>query len=116
LEDDKKQFNDIGASSSIVLPPYLMEEKKQALIKNLIENGKLSPNLPFMKRLMEDYAYIFYTLGDFKSFKGLVDILQLSDGPYKMLSFFVKKALREEEKAQEHGLIINPYEQVHPQR
>lgn len=115
LEEDRKQFNDIGSSSTIFLPPYLVEEKKQALIKSLFENGNLDLNLSLIKRLMEDYAYIFHARGEFKAYKGMIEILQRSDGPTKTLTFFVKKAL-EEKKEQLSGLIINPYEQVRPSR
>jgi len=115
LEEDGNQFNDIGSSSTIVLPPYLVEEKKQAFIKSLIENGKLAPNLSLIKRLMEDYAYIFHTQGKFSAYKGIIEILQLSDGSTKALTFFVKKAI-EEKKEQLPGLIVNPYEQVRPSR
>lgn len=115
LEEDRKQFNDIGSPSTIVLPPYMVEERRQELLRNLIENGKLSPNLPLMKRLVEDYAYIFHALGEFNAYKGLIEILHQPDGPNKIFSFFVKKAL-EEKKEHQPGLIVNPYEQVHTPR
>jgi hypothetical protein len=115
LEDDRKQFNDIGSPSTIVLPPYMVEEKRQELLKNLIENGKLSPNLPLMKRLIEDYAYIFHAQGEFNAYRGLIELLHQPEGIYKSLSFFVKKAL-EQKKEQQPGLIVNPYEQVHTPR
>jgi len=115
LEDDRKQFNDIGSPSTIVLPPYMVEERRQELFKNLIENGKLSPNLPLMKRLIEDYAYIFHALGEFNAYKGLIEVLHQPDGPYKIFVFFIKKAL-EEKKEHQPGLIVNPYEQVHNPR
>jgi hypothetical protein len=115
LEDDRKQFNDIGSPSTIVLPPYMVEEKRQELLKNLIENGKLSPNLPLMKRLIEDYAYIFHSLGEFNAYKGLIELLHQQEGIYKSLSIIMKKAL-EQKKEQQPGLIVNPYEQVHTPR
>jgi hypothetical protein len=115
VEDDRKQYHDIGSPSTIVLPPYMAEEKRQQFIKNLIEKGKLSPNLSLMKRLMEDYAYIFHAQGDFKAYKGLTETLQQKDGLYKSLAFFVKKALEEKEE-QQSSLIVNPYEQVRPSR
>jgi hypothetical protein len=115
LEEDKKKFNDIGSSSTIVLPPYLVEEKKQEFIKSLIESEKLSPNLSLIKRLMEDYAYIFHVQGEFKAYKGIIEILQRSDGSMKTLTFFVKKAI-EEKKEQLPSLIVNPYEQIRPSR
>jgi hypothetical protein len=64
-----------------------------------------------MKRLMEDYAYIFHSLGGFKAYKGLMEMLKETDGPEKTLSFFVKKVL-ELKKEQQPGLIVSPYDQV----
>jgi hypothetical protein len=115
LEDDKKRFDEIGDSSTIVLPPYMVEEKKQAFLKGLMENSNLKSDLPLMKRLMEDYAYIFHCLGEFNAYKGLMEMLKETDVPEKTLSFFVKKVL-EQKKEQQPGLIVNPYEQVRTPR
>lgn len=115
IDDDKKEYSEIGTSSTIVLPPYLVEEKRHIFIRNLIENGKLSPNLILIKRLMEDYAYIFYTQNELRAYKGLIELLQQSDGLSKTLAFFVKKVL-EDTNQQPAGLIVNPYEQVRPPR
>lgn len=115
LEDDKKQYEEIGGSSTIVLPPYMVEEKRQAFFKGLMENITLKPSIPLMKRLMEDYAYIFHSLGGFNAYKGLMEMLKETDGPEKTLLFFVKKVL-EPKKEQQPGLIVNPYDQVRTPR
>jgi hypothetical protein len=112
MEDDKKLFDGIGGSSSIVLPPYMVEEKKQGFLKELLNSKKLKPSIPLMKRLMEDYAYIFHCKGNFAAYKGLTDTLRDPDGPIKTASYFARKALELKDEKQP-GLIVNPYEQVH---
>lgn len=115
MEDDKKQFNEIGGSSSIVLPPYMVEEKKQAFLKEILEGNKLRSIIPRAKRLLEDYAYIFHCRGDFGAYKGLMDTLRDNDGPFKAVSLLVRQFL-EEKVEKQPGLIVNPYEQVHTTR
>lgn len=115
LEDDKKQFEEIGESSSIVLPPYMVDEKKQRFITELLESSKLKPSIPLMKRLMEDYAYIFHCKGNLAAYKGLIDILREPDGPLRTASFLARKVLEVKEEKQP-GLIVNPYEQVRTPR
>jgi len=112
LEDDRKEFGDTGGSS-IVLPPYMVAEKRQAFLAALLDRDALRSQIPLIKRLMEDYAYIFHSLGEPGAFKGLVEMLRDPQGPSKVLSFLVQKAFEETED-RESGLIVNPYEQVRP--
>lgn len=114
VEEDKKQFNEIGGSSSIVLPPYMIEEKKQAFLEELLDRDKLKPSITGMKRLMEDYAYIFHCKGNFAAYKGLIDALGDSDGPLRTFSILARQVLETREEKQP-GLIVNPYEQVRTQ-
>lgn len=111
IEDDKKQFNEIGNSSSIILPPYMVEEKKQEFLKQLLESNKLKSSIPRMKRLMEDYAYIFHCKGIYTAYKGLTDTLRDPDGPFKTVSFLARKVLEVSEEKQP-GLIVKPYEPI----
>jgi hypothetical protein len=115
MEEDKKQFNEIGGSSSIVLPPYMVEEKKQTFLKELLERDNIQQTTNRMKRLMEDYAYIFHCKGNFAAYKSLIDMLKDSGGPLKIVSFLVRQALDIKEEKQP-GIIVNPYEQVHTPR
>lgn len=112
LDEDKKQFNDIGGGSSIVLPPYMIQEKRRDFVKNLVQGDTLKSKLPLITRLMEDYAYLLHNLGDFGAYKGLITMLRDPEGPASMLSFLVNKALVHEEKQEQPGLIMNPYGQV----
>jgi len=115
VDEDKKFLNEIGSSSTIVLPPYMAEEKRQAFLKALTEDEKIRQNLPLIKRLMEDYAYIFHCLGEFGAYKGLVELLLQTDGPKDILTYFVRKVLEQKDE-QQPGLIVNPYEQVRTPR
>ncbi|OPX93114.1 MAG: hypothetical protein A4E58_03117 [Syntrophorhabdus sp. PtaB.Bin006] len=112
LEDDRKQFSDIGGSS-IVLPPYMVVEKRQAFLAALLDRDALKSQIPLIKRLMEDYAYIFHRLGELGAFKGLVEMLHDPQGPSKVLSFLTQRVLEKKED-QQSGIIVNPYEQVRP--
>jgi hypothetical protein len=110
MEDDKKRFADIGGSS-IVLPPYMVEEKKQAFLSALLDRDALKSQAPLVKRLMEDYAYIFHRLGEFGAFKGMIEILRDPQGPFTVLSFLAQKTLEKKEDRQP-GLIVSPHEQI----
>ncbi|OPY84007.1 MAG: hypothetical protein A4E65_00390 [Syntrophorhabdus sp. PtaU1.Bin153] len=110
MEDDKKQFADIGGSS-IVLPPYMVEEKRQTFLSALLDRDALKSQAPRIKRLLEDYAYLFHRLGEFGAFKGMIQILHDPQGPFKVLSFLAQKTLEKKEDRQS-GLIVSPYEQV----
>ncbi|OPY69689.1 MAG: hypothetical protein A4E63_01795 [Syntrophorhabdus sp. PtaU1.Bin050] len=113
LEDDRKQFNDIGGGSSIVLPPYMVAEKRQTFLAALLDRDALKSQIPLIKRLMEDYAYIFHRLGELEAFKGLIEILRDPQGLSKVLSFLAQRTLEKKED-QQSGIIVNPYEQVRP--
>jgi uncharacterized tellurite resistance protein B-like protein len=80
LENDKKEFANIG-SSTIVLPPYMVEEKKQAFIKTLLERDDSKQKLPLIRRMMEDYAYIFHCLHEYGAHKGLIEMLKDKNAP-----------------------------------
>ncbi|RPJ55078.1 MAG: hypothetical protein EHM12_12925 [Dehalococcoidia bacterium] len=46
LEEDKKDFNDLG-NSAIVLPPYMVEEKRQAFLKTLLEKDEFKAQVTY---------------------------------------------------------------------
>jgi hypothetical protein len=108
LAEDKKEYIDIGGSSAIILPPYMLEEKKQVLIKRLLESEELKSKTPLIRRLLEDYAYIFHGLNEFSCYKGLTEYLQDKDASQNVLIHFIKKSLDKSEVKQP-GLIKNPY-------
>lgn len=112
MDDDKKEFNGIG-TSTIVLPPYMVEEKKQTFLKTLIEHERLKSKIPLIRRMMEDYVYIFHCLKEFGAYRGLIETLKDPDALIRILLHFVKKSF-ENTGQQQPGLIVNPYGQVRP--
>jgi hypothetical protein len=107
IEEDIKEYNSSG-SSAIVLPPYMVEEKKQTFIKSLLEKNNFISMLPSIKRMLEDYAYIFYSLKEFPYYKGLADCLPDPATPLNTILYFLVKSLEVQEKKEE-GVIVNPY-------
>ena len=114
LEEDRKTVADF-ADSAILLPQHILEEKKEEFLKTLLEKEALKGMLPLLKRVLEDYAYMFYQLGLFDCFQGIMDLLAQEKGLLDTLSFFVRKSLAagiNKEEKQQPGLIVNPYEQI----
>ena len=107
IEEDKKAYNGIGGSS-IILPPYMVEEKRQAIIKRLLEQDELKSKIPLIKRLLEDYAYVFHGLNEFPYYKGLMECLRDANILSNILQYFIKGALAKSEEKQP-GLIVGPY-------
>lgn len=113
IEEDTKTYNSTG-SGTIVLPQHMVEEKKQEFMKTLIERYGMKSALPSLKRMMEDYAYLFYCMKEFNYYKGLIEYLKNENAPDEALSYFLKKSLetgkeKPHEKQPEGGLIVNPY-------
>lgn len=108
LEEDKKAYNDIGGSATIILPPYMVEEKKHAFMEKLLESEEMKSKIPLIKRLLEDYAYIFHSLNEFPYYKGLMECLQDKDTSQSALTHFILKVMDKSE-VKLPGLIKNPY-------
>lgn len=112
MEEDKKAFNATD-SSSLILPPYMVEEKRQALLKSILEKDDIKSTFPHIKRMLEDYAYIFYNLKELPYYKGIVNCLQDSTTPLNVALYFIKKSLEDSELVdkdkEKEGIIINPY-------
>lgn len=113
MEEDIKTYNSTGGGA-IILPPYMAEEKKSEFLKELMKGYNMKSVLPFLKRLIEDYAYLFYCRKEFSYYKGLMEYLKNANAPDEALSYFLKKTLdtgeeKPQEKQQNGELIINPY-------
>ncbi len=112
MEEDNKAFN-LTNSSSLILPPYMIEEKRQALLKSILEKDDIKLIFPYIRRMLEDYAYIFYNLKELPYYKGIVNCLQDPTTPSNVALYFIRKSLEENEPADEdkdkEGIIINPY-------
>jgi hypothetical protein len=113
-EEDAKTYRAIEGST-IVLPGYMVREKREGFIKAFLNRDDFRPIVDGMKRLMEDYAYMFYKLGRFGAYRGLVEALQNPQFPGEAVLFFIKRQLDAEESAEEAPeprLIVSPYEQI----
>jgi hypothetical protein len=113
MEEDAKTYNRTG-TGSIVLPQHMVEEKKKEFMKTLIERYSMKSALPSLKRMMEDYAYLFYCMKEFNYYKGLMEYLKNENAADEALSYFLNKTLetgkeKPQEKQPEGGLIVNPY-------
>jgi hypothetical protein len=106
-EEDRKTYNSTGGSS-IVLPPYMLEEKKVSFLKGVMEKEDVKSKIPLIRRLLEDYAYIFHGLSQFPHYKGLMDYLADERAPQKTMEYFIKKSFEKSEEKQP-GLLVNPY-------
>jgi hypothetical protein len=113
IGDDRKEYAGSGGST-IVLPPYMVEEKKREFVRTLITRDPLASYVPSVKRLMEDYAYLFHVMNDFPYYKGLTEYLKNTNSPLEALSRFVTRSLEETEEKPQDNLIVNPYGTVRP--
>jgi hypothetical protein len=110
LDQDKKEYEGIG-TSSIILPPHMMEEKKQDFIKTVLDRSGMRSRIPLMKRMMEDYGYILYQLKLFEAYRGLMDTSKEAWTAEKAFLYYVRKSLEKMDEKQP-GLIVSPYEPV----
>jgi hypothetical protein len=113
IEEDTKTYGGTGGGA-IVLPQHMVEEKKSEFLNALIERYDMKSVLPSLKRMMEDYAYLFYCMKEFNYYKGIMEYLKNENAPSKALSYFLKKSLetgkeKPQEKQSDGGLIVNPY-------
>jgi len=113
LEEDRKRMAGFG-ESALLIPPHMVEEKREDFLKTLIESEPLKAKIPVLKRVLEDYAYIFYQIERFDCFQGALDLLKSDRGLFDVLSFFVRKSLGPVTQTEnmQPGLIVNPYEQI----
>jgi hypothetical protein len=109
IEADKKEL-DAVANPSIVVPPYVIEERRQAFMNDLIQMDKLKSAGRSLKRMLEDYAYLFYALGELETFKGLVEGLRDDQFLRSALLFFVRKSLEKKEE-EKPGVLVDPFKQ-----
>ncbi len=113
IEDDRKTYAGLG-ESTIILPSHMVEEKRRAFIADLIERDSLRGCGSLIRRTLEDYAYMFYLIGRFDCFSGVMEVLRHKDGPSSVLARYAEKMLDTQEQAdRKSGVIVSPYEQIH---
>jgi hypothetical protein len=112
LEADKKELDGV-VNPSIVLPPYVVEERRQVFMKSLLEKDSIASQSRFMRRMLEDYAYLFHSLGEIEVHRSIVAGLSGDGLVQAALLHFVRKSM-EKKEAEASGLLVNPYEQQPP--
>jgi hypothetical protein len=113
IEADRKELEAV-VNPSIVLPPYVVEERRQAFMNRLIQGDKLKAARRSLKRMLEDYAYLFYAAEEFDAFKGITEGLRDDKFLDDALLFFVKKPLEKKEEEQP-GVLVDPFKPSPPQ-
>ncbi len=110
IDEDRKHFSS-QSGSSIVLPQHMIEEKKTAFVAQLTEHDHIRSQIPNLRRMLEDYAYLLYKMGDHTRYRGIISFLHSDDLFKQAISFFIRKALEipQDKKAAPAGLIVNPY-------
>ena len=114
MKEDLATFENFS-SSTIVVPPHVMKEKMQDLLHDILEKESLKAKLPLVKRMLEDYAYIFFQTSHFEFFLATLDLLENEKGLSSALAFFVGKSFpspAEQEPQAETGLIMDPYGKI----
>ena len=108
LDEDRTKLRDV-TNPAIVLPPHILQERTEAFLKGLLEKEAVASRLPAFKRMLEDTAYLFHSLGEMTNYEALLDLLKDNEGVVKAFVYFLQKALRKtEEGGREPGVIIDP--------
>jgi len=110
MDEDRKTYN--TGSGALVLPPYLVEEKKEAFLHTLMEKEEVKQKKRLIQRMFEDYAYMFYSLKDFSAYTAAIEVAKKEENIIGALQFFLKKSLNLPEEKEEQGILINPYDQI----
>ncbi len=108
IEEDQKRLDE-AINPSIVLPPYVVQERREAFLTKLIENDRIRSQAPLLKRMLEDYAYLFYCLGELRYYRGLVEQMKDDGAVPKVLLHFAMKSLEAQKKEEEPGVIVDPF-------
>jgi hypothetical protein len=112
MEEDSKKLQE-AANPGIVLPPHVAQERIDAALKEMIKGEKIGANLPRFKRMLEDYAYLFYCLKEWPLYKGLIEQLKDEESTTQAFLFFVRNALsalqQKKQEEREPGLLVDPF-------
>ncbi len=112
LDEDRTKLKDV-TNPAIVLPPHILQERTEAFLKGLVEKEAVASRLPAFKRMLEDTAYLFHSLGEMSNYEALLDLLKDNEGVVKAFVYFLQKALRKtDEEEREPGVIIDPHSLV----
>jgi hypothetical protein len=109
-EEDRRAF-DNAVNPSIVLPPYIAQERREAFLKNLAESEGFHSIVPRFRRMLEDTAYLFYQSGRHDYYLSLMNVLKDERATNKALIYFVQKTFQDLAKTREQNreLIVDPF-------
>ncbi len=112
MEEDNKKLQD-AANPGIVLPQHVAQERVDAALMELIKGEKIAANLPPFKRMLEDYAYLFYCLKEPSLYKGLIGQMKDEESATQAFLYFVRNALsalqQKKQEEREPGLLVDPF-------
>jgi hypothetical protein len=109
FEEDRKKYNNV-AGAAIILPTEPLDDKKKEFLKDITDRKDMKSLLPSFRRMLEDYAYLFYRTKEFDHYKGLIEYLNHNDTLQEALSYFIQKSLEREETKKDDGwVIVNPH-------
>lgn len=112
LENDRNTYRNLSGEA-ILLPPRLAEEKRAEFVEGIMLRSEIRALIPFLRRLLEDYAYLLHTLGRIDCYAGLKDYLTKNPEPVDVFRYFLELSLTggdEQKNDEKTSLIINPYE------
>lgn len=95
IESDAKAYREV-TNPPIVLPSYMRDERKQEFFRTLLKKQAIQERLAFLKRALEDYAYLLFLLKDISTFQGLLEILRRNDLYERVVYHFLEDALLSE--------------------
>ncbi len=107
IERNRDEYERIG-ESTIILPGYLREEKRREYLKGLMEREDMKFLHEKMRRILEDYALMLYSLGE-KPFAGsLISALKNEANFKSILLYFIEKSINREFKEDVDRIILTP--------
>ena len=112
IDADRKNFSSPG-DSVIVLPQHMIEEKRMAFVDALINSDHIHSQVPNIRRMLEDYAYLLFKMGDHERYRGIIAFLRSDELFRQVMAFFTRKAVEtpppQDKKTAPTDLIVNPY-------
>jgi hypothetical protein len=114
MDDDRKRLDEV-VNPLIVLPPYVIQERREAFLKELGGSERILSRMSPFKRMLEDSAYLFHSLQQFDRYRGLTDILKEPGTIENSLLHFVRRTLDDLEKKAEQqrpDVLVDPHSLV----
>ncbi len=112
IEKDREKLRE-ASNPSIVLPPYMVKERTDRLIQELEDDERVRAKTGPLKRLLEDYAYLFFGLRQYDRYLAAIRAIDEEATFRRVLRHFVAGSMEKEKKEspQEQSIIVSPYTQ-----